>query len=136
MLEDAFVLRDVAAVARLFAPRAVLVAQEAAAAHGRAQISRAVVDMWTRERTYLADVRRVTQLGDTALVLGAEAIHVVRRGRDRSWRYAISLLGPDPADVTRLTGSVRLFIDAVPTRRARADCEPLSVRPAGIRPAR
>jgi len=98
LLEDAFVLRDTAAVGRLFDPRAVLLAQEAGEAHGRAEITGVVVGMWARERSYLADVRWVAQVRDTALVLGAGAIHVALRGRDRSWRYAISLL-----DQTMLT---------------------------------
>jgi hypothetical protein len=32
------------------------------------------------------------QAGDIALILGPRAIDVARRGGDRSWRYAISIL--------------------------------------------
>ncbi len=51
--------------------------------------------MWERDRTYLADPRRVLQARDTALVVAARAINVLRRGDDGTWRYAITLLDID-----------------------------------------
>ncbi len=93
-------LHDAAAVEALFDVGAVLIAQDGSReAHGRMDIARAVADIWAGERTYLADARQVVQARDTALVVGDGAIHVVRRGGDRSWRYAISLL-TEP-DITR-----------------------------------
>lgn len=103
LFEDALVLHDAAAVEALFEPRAVLIAQGGSReAHGCADIARAMADVWVGERTYLADPRQVVQARDTALVVGDGAIHVVRRGRDRSWRYAISLL-TEPPDTRRPT---------------------------------
>jgi ketosteroid isomerase-like protein len=97
LFEDALVLDDSAAVAALFDPSAVVITQDGSLeAHGRADIARAVVELWAGERGYLADARRVVQARNTALVVGDGAIHVVRRGRDRSWRYAISLLTEAP----------------------------------------
>jgi hypothetical protein len=55
--------------------------------------------MWDRERTYIADVRRVVQVRDTALSVG-RGINVLRRGADGSWRYAIALLDLDPTTTT------------------------------------
>lgn len=93
LFEDAAVLRDPAALAQLFDEHAVLVARETRReVQGRDEIARAVSAMWAEDDTYVADPRRILQVGDTALVLGGGAVHVVRRDADRSWRYAISLL--------------------------------------------
>ena len=93
LLEDAFVLHDLKALARLFQPGAVLVAggglQEA---RGHQQIARVATQLWDSERLYLADPRRVLQTRDIALVLAGRVINVVRRGDDGSWRSAIALL--------------------------------------------
>jgi Domain of unknown function (DUF4440) len=96
LLEDAFVVRDHDAIARLFEAAAVLVTAGAPhEARGAQEIARVATEMWGRDRTYLADPRRVLQAHDTALVLTRRAINVVRRGGDGTWRYAISLLGSD-----------------------------------------
>ncbi len=93
LLEDAFLLRDPAALVRLFAPGAVLTsAAGRQVAQGDAEILRTVTGMWAGGRTYVADARRVVQARETALLLGGAAIHVAHRGEDRSWRYVISLL--------------------------------------------
>jgi hypothetical protein len=93
LLEDAFVLRDPAALAALFEPGAVLVAAGARrAARGRAAIARAAAAGWARDRTYVAQPLCVFRTGDTALVLAAGGLSVVRRGPDGAWRYAIALL--------------------------------------------
>jgi len=92
LLEDAFVLHDPQAVARLFQPGAMLVAGGGLPeARGRRQIAQVATQLWDSRQLYLADPRRVLQVRDTALVLAARAINVVRRD-DGSWRYAISLL--------------------------------------------
>jgi hypothetical protein len=93
LLEDAVVLRDADGLARLFEPGGVLVAGlEHQPAQGREEIARAAAQAWERGDGYLPDQRRVVQIRDAALVLGEEAINVARRGRDRSWRYVISIL--------------------------------------------
>lgn len=93
LFEDTFVLQDHEALAQLFEMGAVLVAGGGLQdARGREQVARVATEMWDRQRTYLADPRRVLQVRDTALVLGGRAINVVRRGDDGSWRYAILFL--------------------------------------------
>lgn len=94
LLEDAFLLRDSAALVRLFAPGAVLTsAAGRRVAQGNAEILRTVTSIWAGGGTYVADAGRVVQARQTALLLGGAAIHVAHRGEDRSWRYVISLLG-------------------------------------------
>lgn len=93
MFEDAFVLRDAAAVAQLFEARALLVAEGLAGeARGSGEIALSAPGLWAQDCTYVADPRRVVQANDIALVLAAQGTSVVRRGSDGAWRYAISLL--------------------------------------------
>ena len=93
LLEDAFVLGDQQALARLFQAGAMLVVGGGLPeARGRRQIARVATQLWDLDRSYLADPRRVLQVHDTALVLAGHAINVGRRGTDGFWRYAISLL--------------------------------------------
>ncbi len=95
LLEDAFVVRDRGAIAALFEDGAVLVTgTTAGAARGGEAIARAAAALWREDITYLAEPQRVLQARDTALVVARHAISVVRRGEDRTWRYAISLLAP------------------------------------------
>jgi hypothetical protein len=102
LLEDAFVLHDLQALAQLFQPGAMLVAGGGLpAARGRRQIARVAAQLWDSECLYLADPRRVLQVRDTALVLAGRAINVVRRTDNGSWRYAISLLYLDTATKER-----------------------------------
>lgn len=88
MLEDALLVRDRAAVARLFEEDAVLRAARGEA-RGADQIGRLTARMW-HDCGYLADPRLVVQARDTALVVGRRGINVVRR-TGGWWRYAISL---------------------------------------------
>jgi hypothetical protein len=98
LLEDAFVLHDPHALAELFQPGAMLVAGGGLAeARGQEQIARVAAQLWDSQQLYLADPRRVLQVRDTALVVSARAINVVRRTDNGSWRYAISLLDLDTA---------------------------------------
>lgn len=93
LLEDAFVLHDQQALARLFHPGAIMVAGGGRPeARGRRQIVQVASQLWDSERLYLADPRRVLQVRDTALVLSGRAVNVVERTDDGSWRYVISLL--------------------------------------------
>jgi hypothetical protein len=96
LFEDAFVIRDHDALAPLFEDDALLVADGGARqARGGEEIARSATEMWDRNFMYLADPRRVFQAHDTALVIPRRGINVVRRGRDGTWRYAISLLDID-----------------------------------------
>jgi ketosteroid isomerase-like protein len=98
LLEDAFVLRDQHALAQLFQPGAILVPSGGLPeARGRRQIAQVAAQLWDLDRSYLADLRRVLQARDTALVLAGHAVNVARRSNDGSWRYAISLLDPGEA---------------------------------------
>ena len=95
-MEDAFVLRDREAVARLFDAGGVLAAGEGAGdARGADAIARRAAALWDRERTYLAAPRRVIEADDTTLVIAHRATNVLRRAGDGNWRYAISLLDID-----------------------------------------
>jgi hypothetical protein len=96
LLEDAFVIRDRDALAELFDDGALLVADDGSReARGGDEIARLAQEMWERDRTYLAEPSRVMQARDTGLVLAKRGIHVVRRGGDGAWRYAIALLARD-----------------------------------------
>jgi quercetin dioxygenase-like cupin family protein/ketosteroid isomerase-like protein len=98
LLEDAFVLRDDDAFGVLFDAAAVLVETGGTQARGGAAIARALADLRTRDRTYVACPRRVLRAGDMALVVSDRAVHVARRGGDGSWRAAISLVTLEPDD--------------------------------------
>jgi quercetin dioxygenase-like cupin family protein len=96
LFEDAFVVRDGEALGRLFEDGAVLVVGDGRQeARGEQEIARSAVELWERERTYLADPRRVLQARDTALVVAEQGVNVMRRGSDGAWRYAIALLSWD-----------------------------------------
>jgi hypothetical protein len=94
LFEDAFVIRDRAALAELFEDGAVLV-DGPREARGGDQIARLAGDMWESDRTYLAEPGRVLQARDTGLIVAERGINVVRRGTDRAWRYSIALLSRD-----------------------------------------
>lgn len=74
LLQDAFVVRDGAALPELFEDGAVLP---------------------QGGRTYVAEPRRVVQARAVALVISGWDLHVARRGGDGSWRYANAHLSPD-----------------------------------------
>ena len=93
LLEDALVIGDLEALAGLFDDGAVLVpAGEGVEARGGREIARSAAAMADRGYAYIADLRRVLQARDTALVVAEHGVHVLRRGTDGMWRYAISLL--------------------------------------------
>jgi hypothetical protein len=94
LLEDALVVRDGAALAALFEAGAILVAGTGPPARGGA-LARAALALWAGERTYVADPRRVVQARDLALVAAEGGIHVARRGRDGTWRYAMVVVSRD-----------------------------------------
>ena len=97
LFEDAFVTRDGEALAQLFEDGAVLLAPDSSMeARGGPQIAELATAMWERGGTYLADPRRVLQARDTALVVADRGINVLRRERNGTWRYAISLMSFDP----------------------------------------
>jgi hypothetical protein len=93
LLEDAFVLRDRAALPPLFEADALLAAGSSMdEARGCQVIARSASELWTHGGTYVAEPRRVLQTADVALVLATDGTSVVRRGADGIWRYAILLL--------------------------------------------
>jgi steroid delta-isomerase-like uncharacterized protein len=99
MLEDAYLLHDREALPQLFADGAVLAPGiEGSEARGMEGVARTIRARWARGDTYVANVDRVLQSRGTALVLGARSVSVMRRGQDRRWRYAISLLSPEPTE--------------------------------------
>jgi hypothetical protein len=53
--------------------------------------------MWAREEIYLAAPMQVLQADHTALIATAGATSVARRSRHGTWRYALSLLHPQPS---------------------------------------
>jgi hypothetical protein len=96
LFEDASVLRDAEALAPLFEARALLVAGGVAGElRGSEEIAGSVAALWSRDFSYVAELRRVVQAHDLALVLAKQGTSVVRRGADGAWRYAISLLAID-----------------------------------------
>ncbi|NGN66384.1 hypothetical protein G5C51_21095 [Streptomyces sp. A7024] len=95
LLEDAVLLGDAMAVARLFEPGGLLVDDGAARQlRGRAEIQQAAV--W--RRGYLGEPRRVLQAGDIALLLGPGVVNVVHRDADGTWRYAICVVAEANSD--------------------------------------
>jgi hypothetical protein len=95
LFEDAFVIGNADAFAGLFDSGAVLSASGASDARGGEQIVRLATAMRGRGYVYLADPGRVFQAGDISVVVAERAINVMRRGSDRRWRYAISVLDID-----------------------------------------
>jgi hypothetical protein len=95
LLEDAFVVRNGDALAELFEDGAVLVADDGTREARGGEIARLASEMWERNRTYLADPRRVLQARNTALIITKRGVNVVRRGSDGAWRYAIAVLSHD-----------------------------------------
>jgi hypothetical protein len=95
LFEDAFVIGDENAFAGLFDGGSVLSAGSGSDARGGEEIMRLAAALRGRGYTYLADRGRVLQAGDTSLVIARRAINVMRRGTDRRWRYAISVLDID-----------------------------------------
>ena len=101
LLEDAFVLQDLQALAQLFQPGAMLmVGGGLPEARGHQQITRVATRLWDLGRSYLAEPRQILQVRDTALVLASHAINVVHRGEDGLWRYAVLLLDVEEATAT------------------------------------
>lgn len=91
LLEDAIVLRDVAAVARLYDPTGVLVVGDRSITAG-GPAGRVGGWLCGEGCGYVADPRRVVTARNVALVIGADATHVARRDRG-GWRFLITVLG-------------------------------------------
>jgi nuclear transport factor 2 (NTF2) superfamily protein len=93
LLEDAFVLRDREALAQLFEPEAVLrTTASPRQARGREEITRFVTNWWDDRGNYLADSGTILQTQGTALIVTNQAINVVHRRRNGTWRYTILYL--------------------------------------------
>ena len=98
LFEDAFVVRDRAAIAALFEDGAVLVTgATAGAARGGEAIARAATALWRADLTYLADPQRVLQARDTALVVAqhGDQRRAARRGRHVALRDLAAGIGVD-----------------------------------------
>jgi hypothetical protein len=90
LFEDTLLLRDDQALSGLFEEGAVLVVNpHRDPCRGRREIARTALARWTGSRSYVADVERIIQARDTALLITASGMNVARRGSDRRWRYAI-----------------------------------------------
>ncbi len=89
LLEDTLLLRDPHTLAALFEAGAVLVTGGERPARGGEAIAQLALATWDSDHSYLADPRGVMQARDLALIVAAQGIHVVRRGSDGAWRYAI-----------------------------------------------
>jgi hypothetical protein len=99
LFEDAFVLRDEAALAELFDDGAVLVAgRTPVEARGGEQIARLAGAVWSRDRLYVAAPRRLHQAREITLIVADGGINVARRSADGRWRYAIALLDEDTTE--------------------------------------
>ncbi len=99
LFEDAFVLRDHAALAELFDNGAILAAEaEPTEARGGEQIARLASAIWGRNRLYIAAPRRVLQAREITLIVADQGINVARRGSDGNWRYAIALLNDETTE--------------------------------------
>ena len=72
---------------------------------GGPEIEHLATEMWQRNRTYLAEPRRIVQAGNTALIMTERGANVVRRGADGTWRYAIALLSQDHIPPRRTNGA-------------------------------
>jgi hypothetical protein len=106
LLEDAFVLRSGEMMAELFEDGAVLVADDGTReARGQEEIALLARQIWQRNRTYLAEPRRIVQAGNMALIMTQHGANVVRRGTDGAWRYAIALLSQDHLPPRRTNGA-------------------------------
>ena len=92
LLEDTLVLDNWDALGELFEEQALLTAGTGCSeVRGAEEISRLASGIWADE-TYLANVGRVLQARDLALILTSRGVNVVRRGDDGSWRYVILAL--------------------------------------------
>ena len=93
LLEDTLVLENPKALMQLFEEGAlVAVGADHREVRGAEEISRLAARIWNQENTYLADLGRVMQARDLALVVTSRGVNVARRGSDGSWRYVILLV--------------------------------------------
>jgi hypothetical protein len=92
LLEDAVLMDDADAAARLFEPYGLLFAEGTACELVSREGIRRAAAGWLFRDGYLGTARHVLQAGDTALLLGADVVSVVRRREDGSWKYVICFL--------------------------------------------
>lgn len=86
LLEDAFVLRDAAALADLFQPEAVIASVE-----GQHRVTDLGDGIW--KLGFWSEPRLIVENGHTAVVIGSRAINVMHGSEGGSWRYAICVFG-------------------------------------------
>lgn len=93
MLEDAFLIRDPAALAALYEEHGSFVTGgPEPAARGREAIAQAAMACWERDGQYIADPVHIVQARRTALIVARGALNVARRRPAGGWQYAITLL--------------------------------------------
>lgn len=91
LFEDVSILRDLPALTNLFCHDAVFgMPGEQGEARGAKAISWRIDRLWRSGLTPVAEVRRVLQAGQIALVVG-HGISVMRRSADGAWRYVICM---------------------------------------------
>jgi hypothetical protein len=87
--EDALVMRDAGSLIGIYDARMTLVAASGERSIGAEESARHALALWQGDFTYIADPLTVIQVSDLALIVSRDCISVVRRDRDRCWRYAI-----------------------------------------------
>lgn len=96
LLEDALILGDRTALQWLYEPGSVvLFGSGQAGAGGVEDIAAAMLQLADDTGAYLAQPRRIIQSRDLALLVGRGVINVARRGRGKTWRFALCLLGTE-----------------------------------------
>jgi hypothetical protein len=89
LLEDALVMRDREALAKLFEAGAVLREGDGPLTRGAQDIAHLSLTTWEGDRAYVADPRHVIQARDIALIVAEQGVNVARRDHDGDWRYVI-----------------------------------------------
>lgn len=95
MLEDAFLTWDSSVLGDLFEEGAMVLTRHGnRPARGIEEVAVQVTAMWERGQSHVAGAGTILQARDTALVLAADALSVMRRGGDCTWRYTICVFSP------------------------------------------
>ena len=103
LLEDAFVMRGADECRTLFREGALVGEANGLLDRCGEPAARALPALWRRNCTYVAGTSAVLRTRNTALVVADAGTHVVVRGRDGTWRAAISLLDLQPSTGSELT---------------------------------
>lgn len=88
LLEDSLLLGDLQLLTRLFSDEAVLVIGEEIA-KGLWDIANLALVTWKGDNPYIADLRRVIQVQDLALIFSKQGVNIMRLSYDGSWKYIV-----------------------------------------------